>query len=77
MIGQERNLAMRCEHCAYPIFPYMLCCPSCSAAVESSKELKDVHLPQTRIGFWLIHLRHVVAAFAISLTSLFLSNQQR
>jgi hypothetical protein len=68
---------MRCEHCSYPIFPYMLCCPSCSVAVERPQEAQDMTLRQMRIGFWLRRWHHVVSALTASLTAPFLSQHQR
>lgn len=73
----EGKLAMRCQHCSYPIFSYTRCCPSCSQAVESNNEAKYADAPQTRIGFSLVHLRRIFASFAISLTSLIVSNHQQ
>lgn len=52
---------MRCEHCSYPIFQYTRCCSYCGEMVENkSNEAKHVHVPQTRIGFFLVQLRRTL-----------------
>jgi uncharacterized Zn finger protein (UPF0148 family) len=53
---------MRCEHCSYPIFQYTRCCPYCSEIVENKNnhEAKHLQVPQTRIGFLLVHLRRAL-----------------
>lgn len=61
---------MRCENCAYPIFNYTRCCPSCSTPVDNLNNANSAQAPQTRLGFWLVRLRRGAAALATSLASL-------
>lgn len=51
---------MRCENCSYPIFQYTRCCPYCSEAIAPATEAKHSQVPQTRIGFLLVHLRRTL-----------------
>lgn len=65
---------MRCKTCSYPIFAYTRCCPNCSEAVESPEKLKQLHLPQSRIGLWLVRFRRVIAVHPVLWVSLVVSN---
>jgi len=52
---------MRCKNCDYPIFRYARCCPMCGKTVETQVvSIIQERGPQTRIEFWLAHLRRVI-----------------